>query len=116
MRHRKTTKKLDRKSDPRKALFRSLVTNLIIYEKIKTTEAKAKAIKPIAEKLITKAKKNTLISRRMLTKYLYTPNAIKKMLEQIGPRYKNRNGGYTRIIKIGARQGDRAQIVQIELV
>ncbi len=116
MRHRKKGKILDRKKDPRKALFRSLATNLILHEKIKTTEAKAKAVKPIVERLITKGKTNDLHTRRELLKYLYVENAVKKILEDLSPRYKNRNGGYTRIIKLGNRQGDAAKIVQIEFV
>jgi large subunit ribosomal protein L17 len=116
MRHRKNNKILDRKKDPRKALLRSLATNLILHEKIKTTEAKAKAVKPIVEKLITKGKANDLHTRRELLKYLYVENAVKKILEDLSPRYKERKGGYTRIVKMGNRQGDAAKIVQIEFV
>lgn len=116
MRHRKTVKTLDRKKGPRKALLRSLATSLVLFEKIKTTEAKAKTIKPIIEKLITKAKKNTLHTRRELLKYLYVENAVKKMLEDLGPRYLERKGGYTRIIKLTNRQGDAAKMVIIEFV
>jgi large subunit ribosomal protein L17 len=116
MRHRKKTKILDRKKDPRKALFRSLATSLVMYEKIQTTEAKAKALRPIIEKLITKAKKGDLHARRELIKYLYLENAVKKMIEEIGPRYKDRMGGYTRIIKTNARQGDAAKMAIIEFV
>ncbi|MBD3359876.1 MAG: 50S ribosomal protein L17 [Candidatus Buchananbacteria bacterium] len=116
MRHRKKGKILDRKKDPRKALLRSLATNLILHEKIKTTEAKAKAVKPIIERLITKGKTNDLHIRRELLKYLYVENAVKKILEDLSPRYKDRKGGYTRIIKLGNRQGDAAKIVQIEFV
>lgn len=116
MRHRKKGKTLDRKRDPRKALMRSLATNLILHEKIKTTEAKAKAVKPIVEKLITKGKAGDLHARRELLKYLYVENAVKKILEDLSPRYKERKGGYTRIVKLGNRQGDAAKIVQIEFV
>lgn len=116
MRHRSNVKKLDRKKDPRKALLRSLATNLILYEKIKTTEAKAKTVKPIVEKLITKGKKNDLAARRHLLKYLYVENAVKKVLEVLSPRYKSRKGGYLRITKLGPRKGDGAEIVQIEFV
>jgi large subunit ribosomal protein L17 len=116
MRHRKTTKTLDRKSQPRKALLRNLATNLILLEKIQTTSAKAKTLKPIVEKIITKGKINNLTTRRMLLKELYVNNAVKKVLEDLGPRYKDRKGGYTRIIKLGFRQGDGASMVQIELV
>jgi large subunit ribosomal protein L17 len=97
-------------------LLRGLATNLVLYEKIKTTDAKAKTLKPIFEKYITKAKSNSLLIRRQLQKYFYTEGAVKKMIEEIGPRYKDRKGGYTRIIKLGQRKGDGAKIVQLELV
>jgi large subunit ribosomal protein L17 len=116
MRHRKKTTILGRKKGPKKALLRSLATDLVLYEKIKTTEAKAKAIKPVIEKLITKGKVGDLNAKRQLLKYLYLENAVKKVLEELGPRYKTRKGGYTRIIKLGTRQGDAAKIVQIEFV
>lgn len=116
MRHHKKGKILDRKYQPRKALLRGLATNLIIYEKIKTTKAKAKAVKPIVEKLITTSKTNTLASRRKLLAVLYHKKAIAKALEVLGPRYLERKGGYTRIINLGRRQGDGAEIVQIEFV
>ena len=116
MRHRKKGKTLDRKTAPRKALFRSLAVSLVLYEKIKTTKAKAKAIKPIVEKLITKGKVDNITVRRNLLKYLYKESAVKKVLEELGPRYKERKGGYTRILNLKRRQGDGAEIVQIELV
>jgi large subunit ribosomal protein L17 len=116
MRHRKKGKTLDRKKAPREAMFRNLAASLIIYEKVKTTEAKAKAIRPIVEKLITTGKENSLAARRKLLSYLYVENAVKKVLEVLGPRYKERKGGYTRIVKIGPRKGDGARIAQIELV
>lgn len=116
MRHRKKGKVLDRKAGPRKALLRGLAVSLILYEKIKTTKAKAKVLRPIVEKLITRGKNNTLTGRRYLLKYLYQEAAVKKVLEELGPRYKERKGGYVRILNIGRRQGDGAEIVQIELV
>lgn len=116
MRHRKKRKILDRKKAPRRALLRSLATNLILYEKIKTTSAKAKVLRPLVEKLITKGKKNDLIARRELLKYLFKKSAVKKVLEELGPRYKDRKGGYVRIIKLGARSGDGAKLAQIEFV
>lgn len=116
MRHRKKGKILDRKIGPRKALLRNLAASLIIYEKIQTTRAKAKALRPFVERLITKGKINTLHARRELLKHLYLENAVRKILEELGPRYKDRPGGYTRIVNIGRRQGDGAEIVQIELV
>ncbi len=96
--------------------MRGLATSLVIYEKIQTTEAKAKAIKPVIEKYITLSKKNDLQARRRLLSYFYWESAVKKLLEVIGPRYKDRKGGYTRIIKLGTRPGDRARVVQLELV
>ena len=116
MRHRKKGKTLDRKKAPREAMFRNLAASLIIYEKVRTTEAKAKAIRPIVEKLITTGKENSLTARRKLLRYLYTENAVKKVLEVLGPKYKERKGGYTRIVKIGPRKGDGARIAQIELI
>jgi large subunit ribosomal protein L17 len=116
MRHRKEKKILDRKKGPRKALLRGLATNLVMYEKIKTTAAKARTVKSIVERLITKGKMNNLATRRALRKYLYLDNAVKKVLEELSPRYKDRKGGYTRIIKLASRQGDAAKIVQIEFV
>lgn len=116
MRHKKKGKILDRKSAPRKALLRSLATNLVLYEKIKTTEAKAKAVKPMVEKLITKGKAGDLHARRELMKVLYVDGAVKKVLTELSPRYKERKGGYTRITKLGVRVGDGAKIVQLEFV
>ncbi|MFA6254567.1 MAG: 50S ribosomal protein L17 [Patescibacteria group bacterium] len=116
MRHRKKGKILDRKKESREALLRSLATSIVIYEKIKTTKAKAKAVKPLVEKLITTAKKNDLTARRKLLTILYHKKAVNKALEVLGPRYKERQGGYLRIINLGRRQGDGAEIVQIEFV
>ncbi|MBT3690212.1 50S ribosomal protein L17 [bacterium] len=116
MRHRSKKKILDRKKAPRTALLNNLATQLIIYEKIKTTEAKAKTVKPIVEKYITRAKVDNVTNRRMLVSKLTLKKANKKIFEVIGPRYKDRNGGYTRIIKLGVRQGDGAKMAQIELV
>ncbi|MFH1172938.1 MAG: 50S ribosomal protein L17 [bacterium] len=116
MRHQKKGKTLDRKKQPREAMLKSLATSLVLYEKIKTTEAKAKAIKPLVEKLITKGKVDNLANRRFLVKELYVYNAVKKVLEVLSPKYKERPGGYLRIIKLGQRQGDGAKVVQIEFV
>lgn len=116
MRHRKKKKILDRKKSARKALLKNLAASLIIHEKIQTTSAKAKTLRPYIEKLITLAKKNNLTARRQLRKYLFTQEAIKKILEDIANRYQNRKGGYTRIIKIKRRPGDASEIVQIEFI
>ncbi len=116
MRHRKQKKTLDRKAAARTALIQILATQLILYEKIRTTEAKAKVIRPFIERLITKGRVNTLASRRYLMKYLSLDNAVKKLLEEISPRYLERNGGYTRITKLPQRQGDAARMARIEFV
>ena len=116
MRHRHKGKHLDRNKESREALLRNLATSIIIYEKVKTTKTKAKAVKPLVEKLITTAKKNDLTARRKLLEVLYHKKAVSKALEVLGPRYKERKGGYTRIINLGRRQGDGAEIVQIEFV
>lgn len=116
MRHRKAGKTLGRKSAPRKALMRNLATSLVIYEKITTTTAKAKLVKPIVERLITTAKKNDLTARRKLTEVLMHKKAVKKALEVLGPRYSERKGGYLRITKLNRRKGDGADISQIEFV
>ena len=108
MRHRKKGKILDRKVGPRKALMRGLVTNLILYEKVQTTEAKAKALRPVVEKLITTGKANDLNARRKLLAYVYGQNAVNKVLEELSPRFKERKGGYTRITKLAPRLGDGA--------
>jgi large subunit ribosomal protein L17 len=116
MRHRKNKNTLDRKTGPRTALFKNLAQSLVLYEKIKTTEAKASAIKPIVEKLITRAKIDSLHNRREIMKFLPTQNAVKKIFEVLGPRFKERGGGYLRIVKIGERKGDAAKMVIIEFV
>jgi len=97
-------------------LLNNLLTQIIIYEKVKTTEAKAKAIKPLIEKIITRGKNDTLNNRRILLSRLPIKKATKKVFEVLGPRYKDRKGGYLRIIKLGVRKGDGAKIVQIEFV
>ena len=97
-------------------MMRNLATSLVLYEKIKTTKAKAQALRPLVERLVTVAKKNDLTARRRLLAVLYDKKAVSKALEVIGPRYKDRNGGYTRITKIGPRQGDGADVAQIEFV
>ena len=115
MRHHNKNRKVGRTKNQRKALLRSLALSLITHGKIKTTEAKAKETSPFVEKLITKAKKGDLSARRYLLKY-FEPSIVKKMIEEIGPRYKTRKGGYTRIVKLGARKSDGARMAMIELV
>ncbi|MFH1233184.1 MAG: 50S ribosomal protein L17 [Patescibacteria group bacterium] len=116
MRHQKKGKKLDRKKAPRELMLRNLASSIFIYEKVKTTFAKAKAVKAMVEKLITVATKGDLTARRKLIQILPQKMAVKKAMEILGARYKERQGGYTRIIKLGTRQGDGAEMVQIELV
>jgi large subunit ribosomal protein L17 len=116
MRHRNKVKTLARSTSARKALLRDLATAAIVYEKIVTTEAKAKAARPVVEKLITKAKKGDLATRRHLLAFFTTEQPVNKLLDVIGPRYKDRNGGYTRINKLGYRKGDGAREVELELV
>jgi large subunit ribosomal protein L17 len=116
MRHRKAGTTLDRKKGPREALLRNLATSVILYEKVKTTKAKAKAVRPLVERLITASKPGTVTARRRVAAKTYGENTAKKLVEELGPRYKDRKGGYTRITKLGMRQGDAAEMVQIELV
>ena len=97
-------------------MLKNLAVSLILYEKIKTTSAKAKAVRSLVEKLITRGKKNDLSARRYLIKYLPVENAVKKVMEVLSPKYKERQGGYTRIVKLGPRKGDGAQMVIIEFV
>lgn len=116
-RHQYKGRKLSRETGPRKALVRNLISQVILYEKIKTTEAKAKEIRPTLEKLITKAKKGTLADRRNAARVLSNNDkALEKLFSELGPLYKDRNGGYVRIIKLPNRVGDNAKMAQIELL
>ena len=116
MRHRKKVNSLSRDKDHRKALIKNLAESVILHESITTTLAKAKAVKPYVERLITRAKKNDLTTYRYLLQRLPTQNSAKKALEVLGPRYKDRQGGYLRIIKLPARKGDGAKMAKIEFV
>jgi large subunit ribosomal protein L17 len=117
MRHQKNKYKLSRDSAHRKALLMNLSKELIEHERIKTTEAKAKAVKPQIEKLITLAKKDTLHARRQALSTLSQDKfAVHKLFVEVAPRYAERPGGYTRILKIGQRAGDATEMVYIELV
>jgi len=116
MRHRNKGRVLGRKSTPRKHLLMNLAASVIVHEKVRTTEAKAKEVRPIVERMITSAKTPTLAKRRILIAKLRNEKAVKKLFEVIGPRFAKRDGGYTRIVKIGFRQGDAAKIALIELV
>ena len=115
MRKGKKNRKLSRKRDQRKALLKSLLLALFIHEKMETTEAKAKETARFAEKMITRAKENNLTATRYLARY-FTKAIVKKMIVEVAPRYKDRKGGCTRIIKTGQRPSDGARMAIIELV
>jgi len=116
MRHRQSNKILGRTKQPREMMLRNLAASIIIYEKVKTTQSKAKAVRPLVEKLITVSKKNDLTARRKLARLLPQPLAIKKLMETINKRYLDRSSGYTKIVKLNRRAGDSAVLAQIELV
>jgi large subunit ribosomal protein L17 len=118
MRHQKSKGKLSRDSAHRKALLANLCIEIIDHERIKTTEAKAKAVKPEIEKLITLARKGDLHARRQAMSALQHPDKgiIYKLFEEVAPRYVDRPGGYTRILKLGPRRSDSTEMVYLELV
>lgn len=116
MRHRKTGTILDRKKAPRELMLRNLAASVLLYEKVKTTEAKAKAVRSLVERAITVSKSGTLTARRSLLQTLPQTMAVKKAMDVLGKRYQERAGGYTRLVKLDRRVGDGAAMVQIELV
>jgi len=116
MRHLKSGYKLKRDGGSRKALLRSLVTSVIENERIVTTVPKAKAAKPLVEKMITLAKRDTLHARRQAAQFLETPGSVKKLFDKLGARFGQRNGGYTRVVRLGWRKGDGAEQAILELV
>jgi large subunit ribosomal protein L17 len=115
-RHKVAGFKLKRPVDSRNALLRNLVTSVILQERIVTTVPKAKAAKPLVEKMITLAKRDTLHSRRQAASFLLTPASVKKLFDALGTRFGQREGGYTRITRLGPRKGDGAEVVMLELV
>ncbi len=116
MRHKVTGRRLGRSSSHRKAMFRNLVTDLLDYEKITTTEAKAKEVRGLAEKMITLGKDGGLGARRQALAFIYDKSVVDKVFANLAPRFAERSGGYTRITKLGPRLGDRAAMVQLELM
>ncbi len=116
MRHAVRGRKLATDASHRKAMFNNLAAQVISHEKVKTTEAKAKEVRSLIDKLITLGKKGDINSRRRVISYIGNTDATRKIYNELSERYKERNGGYTRILKIGFRKGDRAPLVQIELV
>lgn len=109
-------RKLGRNTAHRKAMLRNLVTDLFREERISTTDTRAKEARREAEKLITLAKRGDLHARRQVLSYIYDEAVVTKLFDEIGPRYADRNGGYTRILKLGPRRGDAAEMVFLELV
>ncbi len=116
MRHKKDSKKLGRTSEARKALLRNQVTSLFKEKKIKTTLAKAKEMRRLAERLITFAKRGDISARRHVSRYVQEKDVVKELFEEIAPKYSERNGGYTRVLKIGVRPGDASQMAFVELL
>ena len=110
------TRKLGRTSDQRKAMLRAMVTYLLENGQIKTTLTRAKEVAPVAEKMITLAKDNTLVSYRQALGFITKEDVANKLFKEIGPKYADRNGGYTRIVRIGPRRGDAAEMAIIQLV
>jgi large subunit ribosomal protein L17 len=116
MKHQIKGKKLSRNSAQRKALFKSLINALVIHGEVKTTESKAKAIRGLVDKLITKGKRGTFQARRLVGAFLQNKMAVNKIVDELSPTFKNRPGGFTKIVRLGPRRGDDAMMVKLELV
>lgn len=116
MRHRKGGFKLGRNTSHRRALLRNLVTSIILNDRVQTTITKCKASRPLVEKMITLGKNGSVHARRQALAYMMTPESVDRLFKTVAPRYADRNGGYTRIVRIGQRQGDAAEVAFIELL
>ncbi len=116
MRHRKNKVTLDRVKGQRELMLRTLAADVVLHEGLVTTSAKARAVKPLVERMITRGKINTITARRYLMTFFTKEAPVKKILEVLGPKYATRQGGYTRLVKLAQRQGDAASMVRIELV
>jgi len=116
VRHHRSGRKLGRDSAQRRALYANLAGALIEHGRIRTTEAKAKAVKPIAEQMITLGRRGDIAARRRALSYLRSRDVVHKLFDDVGPRFAERPGGYSRIVKLGPRQGDAADMVYLELV
>ena len=116
MRHRRSGRKFGRTSAQRKAMFRGMVTDLLRHGIIRTTHAKSKEVAPLAEKMLTHAKRGDLHSRRQAAAFITDKVVLAKTFDDLAERYRDRDGGYTRVIKLGKRQGDSAEMALIELV
>ncbi|HXQ24301.1 MAG TPA: 50S ribosomal protein L17 [Candidatus Acidoferrales bacterium] len=115
MRHLNAGRKLNRTGAHRKALFRNLVTSLLEHEHVRTTDAKAKELRSIADRMVTLGKRGTLHARRQALTYIRSATVVKKLFDEVAPRFRDRMGGYTRVIKLGHRHGDAASMSIIEL-
>ena len=116
LRHRVAGRHLNRNTGMRRALFRNLISELIRHERIRTTEAKARAVRSDVEKIITLAKRGDLHARRLASRTISDSDLLKKLFDEVAPRYVDRPGGYTRMLKLGPRQGDAAPMVLLELI
>ena len=116
MRHRRSGRKLGRDASHRKALYANLTSALIEHGRIKTTAAKAKEVRPVAEQMITLGRRGDVHARRQALKLLRSQDVVHKLFSEVGPRFADRPGGYSRIVRIGPRQGDAAEMVYLELV
>ena len=116
MRHHSSKRKFGREKNQRNALLKSLALSLVVNNKIKTTEAKAKELRPFVEKLVTRSKSGTLAARRLIASRIGDNEGVATLMKELGPKYKDRNGGYTRIIKLPSRESDGAKMAVIEFV
>ena len=116
MRHRVAGRKLSRPTGHRMSMLRTTVTDLLRHESIRTTEAKAREVRRLAEKVITRGKKGTLHDRRLAAAILTDESVVKKLFDELGPRFESRAGGYTRMVKLGPRKGDAAPMAILELL
>ena len=116
MRHRLSGRKLSRPTSHRMSMLRTTVTDLLRHETLRTTEAKAREVKRLAEKIITRGKKGNLHERRLAAAFLTDERVVRKLFDELGPRYEERQGGYTRMVKLGPRKGDAAPLAIIELL
>ena len=116
LRHKISGRQFGRASGPRRAMFRIMVTDLLRHGQIKTTVAKAKAIRPLTEKMVTLGKGGTLHDRRQAAAFITDKSVVKAVFDEIAPRFEERNGGYTRITRLGVRSGDAAEMALIELI
>ncbi len=116
MRHGVGYKKLGRTTAHRRAMFRNMLASLVVHGRIQTTLAKAKALRPVAEKLVTRSREDSVHARRLVRRWLPNRDHVKKLFDEIAPRYADRPGGYLRITKLGPRRGDAAELAVIEFV